>query len=209
MACHQIIEQWLLHGAGLQLQQSTTVRYNSTIKTITILPILETTIISCQLLQSGPNTIELPIKSLLYAKLHILHLVRTLATVRRVTKGFEGVCQLIRPISILETSIYQLDHNPSLGFLYTTAFKQQILQLAFHGVHLGNILLRYYIHTHTSSHGKAFLNLFESSVFVPKKSIFGTEHTTSLSSRRHLKMAWSSITRARTISFLFIKSRIV
>jgi hypothetical protein len=96
MANHPAIKQRFLHGTGVQLQQRTSIRHDSFTTNLPLLPTLKATIITSHLqYQAGLDTIKLAIKSLLDAKLDIIHGCRANPALRRVTKGFEGLCQLL------------------------------------------------------------------------------------------------------------------
>lgn len=103
VACYEAIEQWLLHGTGIQLPQRTTIRLDPITKDCPVLLLCQTSIITR--LQVYLDSVELPIESFLHAKHKLVDIHRTNSTLWWVTKGFEGLRQCLRSISILEEAI--------------------------------------------------------------------------------------------------------
>jgi hypothetical protein len=82
LAINETIEQWLLYGARVQLQQGTALWYNAVSSNHKLLPALEATIVSDNVqFESRPHTFELPIKSLLHAE----HLVLVIDSLRAIS----------------------------------------------------------------------------------------------------------------------------
>jgi len=78
MVKHEAIQQWLLHGTGIQLQQSTTIWHNTLISSIKLIPICKTTNITSVLhLEASLDSLKFAIEPLLDAKHRIIYGLRT------------------------------------------------------------------------------------------------------------------------------------
>jgi len=119
--------EWFLHGTSIQLQQCSTLWHDPIPSKLPLLPSLTATIIASHLqLEASVDTLELSIEPVLYAELSLIDVLGSNPAFRRIEESFEGLCQLLRSISILEeainlTSFY---HRSIYTTLHITAFSQ-------------------------------------------------------------------------------------
>jgi hypothetical protein len=111
MAAKDVNPRWFLYGASIQLHQRTTLWYytfsNSAIEFLPKTTNMPTSIVS---FEAYLDPVELSVKPLLNAKHHIVHsLLRTNSIIRRIPEGVKGVCQLVRSISLFQTTVHSLD----------------------------------------------------------------------------------------------------
>lgn len=104
---HEETVEWFLHGASIQLQQRPAVRHHSLAKNVILLPTFEAPIITGHTrLEASLDAVQFAVELVLHAEHSLVHiLVRASPALGRIKEGFESLCELLRPISLLTQAI--------------------------------------------------------------------------------------------------------